>query len=179
MTATRATLVPHPSTPCDAVRSLGALASLTASGRLEVHFVLRADLDRILVPSPAPVRFRDGLWQHTCFEAFVAADAQAGYRELNVAPSREWAAYAFTKYREGMTRLERVPDVDVRHGEGRLDVRVGVELSAWFDAPWRTLQLGLTAVVETTDGARAYYALRHPLDRPDFHHRGGFALLLS
>jgi hypothetical protein len=179
MTATRATLVPHPSTPCEAVEGIGALVTLTASGRLELRYVLRGALDRIVVPAPAPQRFRDELWQHTCFEAFVAADAAAGYRELNVSPSRQWAAYAFTKYREGMRRLEQVPEIHVRRDDARLDVSVGVELTGWFDAPWRTLQLGLTAVVETVDGARAYYALRHPLDRPDFHHRGGFALLLS
>jgi hypothetical protein len=179
MTATRATLVPHPSTPCEAVASVGALVTLTASGRLELHFVLRGALDRIAVPAPAAQQFRDGLWRHTCFEAFVAANAGAPYRELNVAPSRRWAAYSFTNYREGMKRLEPVPAIDVRRSDDRLDVHVGIELSGWFEAPWRTLQLGLAAVVETAAGERAYFALRHPVERPDFHHRGGFALLLS
>lgn len=179
MTTTRATLVPHPDTPCDAVEGLGAHVTLTSSGRLQIHYVLRAQLARLAVPEPAAQRCRDGLWQHTCFEAFVAADGAAGYRELNVAPSREWAAYAFTKYREGMTRLEHVPQVLLRKDVNRLELDVAVELASWFDAPWRTLQLGLAAVIETADGERAYYALRHPSERPDFHHRGGFALQLS
>jgi hypothetical protein len=179
MTTTRATLVPHPSTSCDAVESVGAHVTLTASGRLQLHYVLRAQLTRLAIPEPAPQRFRDGLWQHTCFEAFIAADGAAGYRELNVAPSREWAAYSFTKYREGMTRLEQVPQVAVRKDVDRLQLDVAVELAAWFDSPWRTLQLGLTAVIETADGQRAYYALRHSSEQPDFHHRGGFALQLS
>jgi hypothetical protein len=180
VTATRATLVPHPDTPCDVVAGLGAHATLTASGRLQLHYVLRAPLERLAIPAPGVQRFRDGLWRHTCFEAFVGADGAAGYRELNVAPSREWAAYAFAKYREGMTRLDRqVPAIDVRRDEGRLEVSVGVELAEWFDPPWRNLRLGLAAVIETADGATSYWAIRHPAERPDFHHRGGFALTLS
>jgi len=40
------------------------------------------------------------------------------------------------------------------------------------------LQLGLTAVVVRADGDAAYFALQHPLGRPDFHHRAGFVLSL-
>ncbi len=179
MGSTRATLVPHPSTPCAAVDGLGVACSLTASGRLTLHYVLRAQLARLLVPVPAPKRFRDGLWRHTCFETFVAVDGAQGYREFNVAPSREWAAYSFTKYREGMAKLELVPDVRVQRDLDRLDVEVGLELGAAFDGPWRTLALGLAAVIETATGELGYFALRHPGERPDFHHRGGFALELS
>lgn len=179
MTVTRASLVPHSSTPCAAVASLGVHVTLTASGRLQLHYVLRAPLAQLAIPEPAPQRFRDGLWQHTCFEAFVAADGGAAYRELNVSPSREWAAYSFTKYREGMARLEHSPQLAVRKDAARLDLEASVELAGWFDTPWRTLQLALAAVIETADGARSYYALRHPGERPDFHHRGGFALQLS
>jgi hypothetical protein len=40
-------------------------------------------------------------------------------------------------------------------------------------------QLGLTAVVEAADGSLSYWALRHPVARPDFHHRDGFAQTLN
>jgi hypothetical protein len=33
------------------------------------------------------------------------------------------------------------------------------------------LLLGPSAVIEAPDGALAYWALRHPSARPDFHHR--------
>jgi hypothetical protein len=42
----------------------------------------------------------------------------------------------------------------------------------------KPLQLGLTAVIETNDGSRSYWALHHPEVSPDFHHRGGFNLWL-
>lgn len=180
MTTIRAALVPHPTTPCAAVQGLGAQVSLTASGRLELHFVLRAELAALAIPAPALQRFRDGLWQHTCFEAFVAADGAARYLELNVAPSREWAAYSFVNYREGMAKLDQVvPRVDVRLEDSRLDVRAGLELASLVEPPWNALKVGLTAVVETADGAHSYWALRHPSPKPDFHHRGGFMLSLA
>lgn len=180
MTTTRAALVPHPTTPCAAVRSLGAQVTLSASGRLELRYVLLADLAALAIPAPAVQRFRDGLWRHTCFEAFVAADGAARYVELNVSPSREWAAYAFVNYREGMAKLDQVvPRVDVRSDAGRLDVHVGIELASLIEPPWSALKLGLTAVVETVDGAHSYWALRHPSAKPDFHHRGGMMLSLA
>lgn len=53
---------------------------------------------------------RDGLWRHTCFEAFVAAPAGcgSGYVEYNFAPSGAWAIYRFDGYRQGM-RPEPAP----------------------------------------------------------------------
>ena len=36
------------------------------------------------------------------------------------------------------------------------------------------LQLALTAVIELTDGSKSYWALKHPGERPNFHHRDGF-----
>ena len=51
----------------------------------------------------------DGLWRHTCFEAFIAAAVRPEYWEYNLSPSGAWAAYHFTGYRAGMEPL----------GEGR------------------------------------------------------------
>jgi len=41
------------------------------------------------------------------------------------------------------------------------------------------LEVGLSAVIETTDGRIAYFALRHPEGKPDFHHDDAFALRLE
>lgn len=56
-------------------------------------------------------------------------------------------------------------------------------LSAILDAPslnvgcqWR---MGLSAIIETNDGTKSYWALRHPPGKPDFHHRDCFALELA
>src|SRR5262249_36502234 len=44
----------------------------------------------------------DELWRTTCFEAFVRTSASSGYYEFNFAPSTQWAAYEFSRYRSGM-----------------------------------------------------------------------------
>ena len=40
-------------------------------------------------------------------------------------------------------------------------------------------QLGLSCVVEGADGSKAYWALNHPPEKPDFHHDDCFALLVG
>jgi len=42
-----------------------------------------------------------------------------------------------------------------------------------------SLRLALSAVVEETDGRLSYWAIAHPGERPDFHHRDGFVLPLE
>ena len=39
-----------------------------------------------------------------------------------------------------------------------------------------SIDAGLTAVIETIDGARSYWALAHGGDKPDFHDLATFAL---
>jgi hypothetical protein len=142
----------------------------------------RIEAPATLLPSPGePVR-RDGLWQHTCCEAFVAASEGDGYHELNFSPSRAWAAYRFGGYRERVESLPvfGTPKIDVRPGPD------GFELDAVFtlarldpdlrDAPVR---LGLSVVLETTDRELSYWALCHPRTTPDFHDAAGFALRLD
>jgi len=40
-------------------------------------------------------------------------------------------------------------------------------------------RIGLSAVIEETDGTKSYWALRHPPGKPDFHHPDCFALTLG
>jgi hypothetical protein len=91
---------------------------------LRLCFELHADPAALRLPAPlasgAPTR-TDGLWRHTCFEAFLAAPAPSAtsttagadtgsdtgqvrvpYVEYNLAPSGAWAAYRFDGYRAGM-----------------------------------------------------------------------------
>jgi len=151
-------------------------------GVLVVTFSLDGTLERLRIPAPRPARIAPALWEHTCFEAFVAmADAPA-YHEFNWAPSGEWAAHAFRAYRDGRPLEDEAlaPSIAVRYPEGRLELDAMLRLDhlspAHSDA---ALRLALAAVVEETDGRLSYWALRHPSGRPDFHHADGFALRLE
>jgi hypothetical protein len=70
------------------------------------------------------------------------------------------------------------PTVRVAETKNELRVTAGIELDVLAEAPW-PWRIGLTAVVEDRAGRRAYYALEHPRDKPDFHDAAGFALLLD
>jgi hypothetical protein len=174
-----AALTAHPSTPAAAVRSLSAQVRAAGPGLLVLHYELEADLPRLRVPAPGRRQRTDGLWKHTCFEAFVLPAGGSAYREFNFSPSGDWAAYTFTQHRQGMAdaELPEVPQIEARQETGRLllDCRV-----AW-PAPGApvNLRVGLAAVIETDDGRISYWAARHAPDKPDFHHPESFILELT
>lgn len=170
-------LVPHPSQPLSARPHLRATAGRTTDGGLLLDYRLNVPDGRIRLPSSSPVRRLDGLWRHTCFEAFIAAPGTSSYREFNLSPSGDWQAYDFTRYRQGCP-LEPAT-------EPALDCRTdaeGLRLTATIPAidlyPKTTWRLGLSAVLEDTDGNLSYWALVHPSAKPDFHHPDSFTLEL-
>ena len=178
-----AVLTAHPSTPNDAVRSLGVRLRAEEPGVLVFQYSLDADMSRIRVPPNGSGLRSDGLWKHTCFEAFVAPADASGYHEFNFSPSLDWAIYRFRAYREGMAPAEigRAPEISVRRGDDALELQVAVRLSGDLadsrDA--RHLRIALAAVIEDENGRLSYWGLRHPPGKPDFHHPDGFALEMA
>lgn len=173
-------LQPHPSTPASVLRALRVRATRTGAGLLLLDYRLAGDVGRLVLPPPTVPRFRGGLWQHTCFEAFVAAGPSAGYLEFNLSPSGEWAAYAFAGYRSGMTSLDAAPDPIIlceTTVEG-LRVMATIDLTR-LPLVAGALRAGLAAVLERGDGVREYWALHHPSPQPDFHHPESFCQVLA
>ena len=95
-----AELVSHPAKVCPHVRSLQARASFLDSGTLSLGFTLMGNLDQLVIPAQALAERTDGLWEHTCFEAFLAPAGGESYHEVNLSPSSAWATYSFLRYRE-------------------------------------------------------------------------------
>ena len=174
----------HPATPGPAVRTIEVHAERTAGGGLELAYRLRGDIARLRIPDPRQPGHCDGLWEHTCFEAFVAVAGEEAYHEFNFSPSGAWAAYVFTGYRRRDDRwtLLAAPELAARLSAGRVELEVLIPTSLLPALPVAvTWQIGLCAVIEAADvvdGRHSYWALRHPVALPDFHHRGGFALEL-
>jgi hypothetical protein len=177
-----AVLVCHPETPSQAVRRVQVSVCRIRGGMLTLTFALEGDLARLCIPPPRPPRWADRLWQHTCFEAFVAMKGKPAYYEFNFAPSGEWAAYAFRRYRDGMPleQEELAPGITTRNVGERLELDVIIRLDRLPTIQPRTrLQLALSAVVEEENGVLSYWALKHPPGKPDFHHPDAFALELE
>src|SRR5579863_6076666 len=144
-------LTVHPSTPNDAVRSLGVRLRAEKPDILVFHYSLAADMSRVRVPALGVGGPADALWKHTCFEAFVAAADAPGYHEFNFSPSHDWAIYRFSAYREGMAPVEvgRAPDISVRRGEDGLELQSAVRLGHMADLrDARQLRIALAAVIE-------------------------------
>lgn len=172
----------HPSTPADAARGISVRVHRSADGVLALAYCLDADMARIRVPAPRSPGIAHQLWEHTCFEAFVAIVDAAAYHEFNFAPSGEWAAYQFHSYRSaaGLGDEALDPRIVVRRGADRLELDAHVSLERLSPAHCRAaLRLGLSAVVEERDGTCSYWSLCHPAGAPDFHHAEALALRLE
>ena len=170
----------HPDSPCPAPIRI-EVEAVRSGSRLSLDFRMTGDNRGLLIPDPATPGFRDGLWQHSCFEAFIRSGQDRGYGELNLSPSSEWAFYAFDSYREGMRPVDQFPAlaIAVARSDSSIELRAQMELNGVeaLDVG-RSWHLGLSAVVEDVRGNKSYWALAHPPGEPDFHHKDCFALEL-
>lgn len=170
----------HPDSRCAAVSHIDVSVA-RAHGQLTLSYLVTGKIADLRLPAPAARTRADGLWQHTCFEAFVRRKPSPRYYEFNFAPSTQWAAYRFRGYREGMVAFEDMPPpaIESRPNADSYALQAQLKLDALpslpADATWH---LSLTAVIEETNGNKSYWALAHPAPKPDFHHADSFVLEL-
>ncbi|HSI18743.1 MAG TPA: DOMON-like domain-containing protein [Sphingomonas sp.] len=176
---TALSLLPHPDFSGVAVKAISVMAERIAADSLTLRYVVTGAIADIAWPAPAVRIFTDELWRHSCLEAFVAREGGIGYREINLAPSGAWAAYAFDGYRAGMHRADiATPTGFMWREEGdTAELTATLAIPTFADDPlWR---LGLTAVIEEKSGAKSYWALAHPPGQPDFHNAHCFTARLA
>ena len=172
------TLHRHPASTAAPGLRIAASVSRRPDG-LAFSFRLQADPAQLRLPAAQPAGAADGLWMHTCFEAFVAAAGTPAYREFNFSPSGQWAAYVFRDYRrrDGTAPPMPPPTTTVRRTGDGVALEALVPAAALPpDTAGAGLEIGLAAVIERADGTLSYWALAHPAPRPDFHDRAGFVL---
>jgi hypothetical protein len=168
----------HPGSRCMAATRIEVEIGRPSPSNLVLHYSVTGRISGLrMPPSGAPTRAEE-LWQHTCFEVFVRAPPSAAYYEFNFAPSMQWAAYRFSAYRHEMSVADDIhaPRIEAQSRDGLYQLRASLSLgglsSLPTDAAWR---LGLSAVIEETNGRKSYWALAHPPGKPDFHHPDCFA----
>lgn len=166
-------LVCHPSSSCGDIQSISARLSWER-GILLIAYAVHGDVARLKLPMPKAAGFADGLWEHTCFEAFIREEGDPRYIEYNFSPSLEWAVYEFEDYRIRGTSATRTepPRIQVSETRQGLELMTSVDLQANYQ-PGSVLELGLSAVIESVHGL-SYWAICHPQPKPDFHHRDSF-----
>lgn len=175
-------LVPHPTTaPADprlkiwaSVEHPSVLASIATTN---IWFGVGAPIENFAIAQSSEPERADELWQTTCFEAFLRADGCENYREWNFAPSGNWAAYDFQKYREDMAPAQVASQPYIRTEDNFTWWALGATIAVESETSWR---LGLSAIIEEKDGTKSYWALVHPNpQKPDFHHPDCFTAKLA
>jgi hypothetical protein len=176
-TSLRQTLRLHPESVCDAATGIAVDVALPRPGSLVLSYVVSGKIGELHMPPVAAAARADELWRHTCFEAFVRPSPGPAYYEFNFSPSTQWAAYRFENYRSGMRVATEIgtPRIEVRSNAESYTLQAALE----FDGLSSPFNLGLSAVLEDTDGRKSYWALAHPPGKADFHHADCFALELS
>jgi hypothetical protein len=182
MRAIRAELRPHPADSCPAIRQFAIEvepAGLPAS--LVIRYRIAGETGRLSLPPPGFARRADGLWQHSCFEAFLRAGPVASYYEFNFAPSGDWAAWRFARPRSERS-LPGIPTprIERRHFPDGYELSATLPIAALPElARAIEIEAGITAVIEADDGSQSHWALAHAGPTPDFHDPATFVLKVS
>src|SRR5437899_7308837 len=147
-------LLRHPDSHSFAAARVEAAVARPRADRLVLSYSVTGTMSDVRMPPVVPAARTDGLWQHTCFEAFVRAAAGSSYYEFNFAPSTQWAAYRFDSYRSGMRAAEiDAPSSEVRSGPDSYTLEASLELDRLpvlsRQTSWR---LGLSALIEDQSG---------------------------
>ena len=170
--------------------SAGLLPDLKITGSVErqsnslsISYSLSGLLEELILPVPAEMPLRKNrLWEETCFELFLGVKGSERYWEFNLSSAGHWNVYCFTSYRQDMqgepafTSLQ----ISVQRRSNSLLLSMTFELDKVIppEQVEETLQVGISAVIKTTDGKTTYWALAHSGPQADFHHRDGFIIEL-
>jgi hypothetical protein len=131
---------------------------------LSIGYALLGNLSELAIPSQGELPGRkDRLWEGTCLEFFLGVKDSEPYWEFNLSPAGE---PAFTSL---PFRIQTEPEA----------LRLSLDLEVGKIIPKdKTVEIAVSAVIETVTGKRSHWALVHPGPRPDFHRRDGFVLNL-
>lgn len=174
-------LIPHPISTVLPALQIEVEVSPSGAGLLLLSYVVIGEVEAVVLPPSRPSGRSDGLWQHTCFEAFVRPSGASTYYEFNFSPSTRWAAYRFGSYRTEQRVADEAgqPRIEIDSTPRRYELRAALDLRRLTDVDVASCRLGLSAVIEDTGGRLSCWALAHPGEKPDFHHPGGFVHSLA
>ncbi|MGQ9686255.1 MAG: DOMON-like domain-containing protein [Thiobacillaceae bacterium] len=175
---TEVSLVCHRATPAPWLDGIVVQAVSDRLGGIRLVYTLSGDLAWLRLPPPATPDRVDGLWQHTCCEAFVKGVDAPAYREYNLSPSGTWQAYDFQAYRRGgRPARAQPPHITCQLADRRLTLTASLtRLDLRFG---HRLRVAPSAVIEDRSGQLSYWAMTHAALQPDFHHPDAYALELD
>lgn len=162
----------HPDTPPGAIHTVDAELRRVPGGVVATFHAI-GEVAKLVMPSPVTPGRTDDLWRTTCFELFVAGEGES-YREFNLSPSGAWAAYEFDGHRNGRRNIDARIEIETSLDNKRLSATAKIECEIS-----KLAAVGLTAVIEETDGLIRYWATAFAPGEPDFHAAATRSLLLD
>lgn len=166
----------HPDFAADLISAVEANVELDSCGMLTLTYTVSGDIGALELLKKSHPKRTDYLWQKTCFEAFIGANGEKRYLEMNFSPSTEWAVYAFEDHRRGMCNPDLVTEPTIKvggnHDSYYLEAKIDLKELPGMDTD--RLELSVTAVIEEKNGQKSLWALAHPSGNPDFHNRDCF-----
>ena len=147
---------------------------------LSVKYSLLDNIQDIMIPEQcATPQRKNGLWNETCFEFFIAVRNSARYWEFNLSPAGHWNVYRFDDYRQGMeeeTAFDLLPIKVSKQSESfHLSLEIDLDPIIRDD---EAIQAAMSSIIKTVSNNTMYYALSHPGPEPDFHNKEGFIVSL-
>ncbi|WP_455200022.1 DOMON-like domain-containing protein [Kaarinaea lacus] len=162
--------------------------SITVSGKvildknlIQISYQLQGNVNEINLPQHSERASRkDKLWESTCFELFITKTGISDYWEYNLSPSKDWAVFRFTDYRENKTDELTISNIVI---DTRIDNGTLFELNSSLPLPdtlaGHRIRVGISAVIQDNSNDIHYYALDHHKQQPDFHDRKSFTISLE
>jgi hypothetical protein len=180
MTERSFSLIPFPARNIPHITIKGRISR--QSNILTLHYSMVGNMDEIFLPSLSvhPIR-KDELWKTTCFEFFLAIKDQPQYWEFNMSPTGDWNVYRMEAFRQVGFReeaaIQQLP-LEIKKNTADFVLDAVVDLNSIIQGE-QSLEIGVTAVIQTKDGNQTFWALNHPAPQADFHLRESFVLTLE
>ena len=172
-------LVPYPASNLPKIDITGEITR--EENQLSIRYEVTGDIKQIILPTlSASLARKDNLWKATCFEFFLATPGHPQYWEFNMSPSGDWNVYVMDSYRRVGFREEKVISrlpFKFRKTKNEVSLNISVNLTPIISAS-QSIQIGITAIIQTKDGNETYLALAHTGSQADFHLRESFIFSL-
>lgn len=167
-------LILHQTCALGPIRAVTASVAATPQG-CKARFRLEGHIPAINLPQRTTPERRDNLWKTTCFEIFWQPLGDTWYREFNLSPSGQWAAYDFDSFREGM-RDAPVDAIAIACSHDESGLVLEASIAAALPDP---AQVALNAIVEHPDGSLQFWALAFAPGKPEFHSEACRAIIVE
>ena len=152
-----------------------------SENEIQINYQLSGNIGELQFPKNSVKASRkDKLWESTCFEVFIAKPGKSDYWEYNLSPSKDWAVFRFTDYRENKTDDLTISSINiVTRFNNTSQFKLNSSLPLPDNLVGNELCIGISAVIQDNSGNIYYYALSHRNQQPDFHDRDSFSIAIE